>query len=156
MLREILRKDLIFTGLDVKDQQSLFETMGSRLEELGYVKNSYLSALSKREKIFPTGLALGKDAVAIPHTDPEHVNKNAIAIATLKTPVAFRQMATSEEEDCWVQARLILMLAIHDGNYIEVLQKVIQLIQDKGFVDRLLTVDRPEELIGIIEEKEEK
>lgn len=155
MLWEIINTDLTFVDLDVSNQEELFGAMGGRLEELGYVRDSFIDAVAARERRFPTGLDLGDAAVAIPHTDPEHVNENAIAIANLVRPIPFRQMGSTEEENCWVQAKLIIMLAIHGGNYIEVLQRVIQSIQDPEVVKRLLGARRPAEFVEIVREKEE-
>ncbi|RVU97771.1 PTS sugar transporter subunit IIA [Coriobacteriales bacterium OH1046] len=155
LLWEIFSTDLAFVGLDVSDQKELFEAMGGRLEELGYVRDSFIDAVAARERRFPTGLDLGDAAVAIPHTDPEHVNENAIAIANLIHPVPFRQMGSTEEEDCWVQVKLVIMLAISGGNYIDMLQRVIQSIQDPGVVKRLLGARRSEEFIEIVRKKEE-
>ena len=53
----------------------------------GYVKESYSDAIIEREKKYPTGLPTGEICVAIPHTDPEHVNDAAICLSILEKPV---------------------------------------------------------------------
>lgn len=153
MLWETIDKDLVLLGMDATNQAEVFQKVGGRLAELGYVKPSYVQALSDRESIFPTGLNLGEINAAIPHTDPVHVNKMGIAIATLKAPVYFREIATTVEEDSWVDVRLIVMLAVCGQHYIETLQQVITVIQDQEVVKDLLEADKPEEVIEIIRKR---
>ena len=58
----------------------------------GFVKASYESAVITREQEFPTGLPTNYCGVAIPHTDPQHVNDKAIGIAVLAEAVPFVMM----------------------------------------------------------------
>jgi PTS system galactitol-specific IIA component len=118
------------------------------LYENGFVKESYLEAIKKREKNFPTGLQLNRYNVAIPHTDPEHVVKPAIAIATLKNPVIFKNMANPLED---VEVSLVFMIALNESHsQVEMLQQLIQLIQNDVLLEKIIREDGGDEIIEII------
>ncbi len=76
----MLHPELIFLDLTAESEAQLFEQVGKRLQKLGYVKESYAGALEKREQEFPTGLVTKYLPVALPHTDPEHVNQAFICM----------------------------------------------------------------------------
>lgn len=156
MAWEELHEDLVFVGLEATTPEEIFEKMGGRLRDLGYVKDTYPHALAEREAVFPTGLDLGDGrGVAIPHTDPEHVNRSAVAIATLKEPVRFVQMGSSPEEHLSADARLIIMLAMQGSGHLEMLQQAVLLIQVPGLYDKLIGASDAQEIIGIIKGEEE-
>ncbi|MDA4633637.1 PTS sugar transporter subunit IIA, partial [Escherichia coli] len=70
------------------------------------------AAVLAREAALPTGLPLGLDNnVAIPHTDPEHVLKPGLAMATLCRPVAFCNMEDPEEK---LQVSVVFLMALND------------------------------------------
>ena len=72
---DMIKKELIEIDFDVKNQNEYFEKMAKKLNELGYVKDTFLEAILKREEKFPTALPLEPYIVAIPHVEPEHVKK---------------------------------------------------------------------------------
>lgn len=151
MIWENLNEQLIFVNLDVKDKEEAFEIMGSKCIELGLCKESYVQALKDREHSFSTGLQIEHIGVAIPHTDPEHVIKEAIAIATLKRPVLFHHMGA---EDVEVQVQVIMMLAIPGKHHMQVLQSIILFIQNVDVIEQLMLAKNSASIIEIIKEKE--
>ncbi|MEF9919721.1 MAG: PTS sugar transporter subunit IIA [Erysipelotrichaceae bacterium] len=151
MIWENLNEQLIFPKLDVKSKEEVFEIVGQRFIDLGLCKSDYVLALKERENSFSTGLQIEHIGVAIPHTDPEHVIKEAISIATMKQPVTFYHMGT---EDVEVQAQVIMMLAIPGKHHMEVLQSVILFIQDVDVIEKLLKATDSKAIIEIIKEKE--
>lgn len=106
---EELKESLIEIGLEARTSQDVFHQLGGALTREGYTKESYIEALAGRETNFPTGLDINGIGVAIPHTDVSHVNQSGIAIAVLKEPVTFIQMATDDEE---VKVKLVFMLSV--------------------------------------------
>lgn len=112
-ISEYFNKELIVTNLDVKSKEEIFKVLFKKLYDNGFVKESFLDAIIKREKTFPTGLQLNTYNVAIPHTDPEHVIKPAIAIATLSKPVIFKNMANPLEE---VNVSIVFMMALNEAH----------------------------------------
>lgn len=153
MIWENLNEQLIFPKLEVKNKEELFEVVGQRLVDLGICKSSYIQALKERENSFSTGLQIEHMGVAIPHSDPEHVSKEAIAIATMKHPVMFHHMGTDDVE---VQAQVIIVLAIPGKHHMEVLQSIILLIQNVDVIVKLLHAKDSNAIIEIIKEKEVK
>lgn len=152
MIWEELDKSVIVPDLEAKTWEDVMKNLGQKLIDAGYSKESYIDALIAREKDFPTGLDIDGLGVAIPHTDVSHVNKAGIAIGVLKEPVTFIQMGTDDEE---VQVKLIFMLAVTDPNaHIDELQRIIEIIQDKGVLGKLFTVTDKETIIEVIKEKE--
>ncbi|WP_159591262.1 PTS sugar transporter subunit IIA [Streptococcus halichoeri] len=138
-----MASDLIFLNQNWRSQDEVLEKFGNKFVVAGYALDSFPDALKQREKIFPTGLQFSDFAIAIPHTDPEHVNKTAIGIATLEHPVEFTQMATFNQV---VKAKLIIMLAIKEAHsQVEMLQKLIALLQDSNIVKEILSYAPGEE-----------
>lgn len=155
MLGETLNKDLIFVGLEAADCFEVFDSLAGKLIEQGCCKESYLQALKDREAVFPTGVMVDQIGVAIPHTDPEHINESAIAIANLKEPVNFYHMGTNPSDGMEVPVRFVIMLAIAGGNHLDFLQKAIMLIQDYDLLQKLVDAKDSEEIIELIKKKEE-
>lgn len=122
-------KSVVKIGLEGGDKKEVLTSMARMLFEAGYVKESYIHGILKREDIFPTGIPTGEYGVAIPHTDIEHVNSPMVAVATLKEPIEFNSMGGGKEDKLWV--KIIFMLAMKDGNeQLPMLQSLMDIIQD--------------------------
>ncbi|WP_025091123.1 PTS sugar transporter subunit IIA [Brucella intermedia] len=121
---------------EAKTNEEIIRILAGKLERLGYVKPSYADAVVSRELSMPTGLPLERDEnVAVPHTDPEHVLKAGIALATLKSPIEFANMEDPGEA---VPVGYVFLLAINDKDkQIETLQQIMATIQDADALDRL-------------------
>lgn len=121
---------------EAKTNEEIIRILAGKLERLGYVKPSYADAVVSRELSMPTGLPLERDEnVAVPHTDPEHVLKAGIALATLKLPIEFANMEDPEEA---VPVGYVFLLAINDKDkQIVTLQQIMATIQDADALDRL-------------------
>lgn len=110
------------------DQKKALEELATVMLEKGFVKESYIAAIYKREKVFPTGLPTNYIGVAIPHTDSIHVNETSIGVGILEKPVVFNMMGNSENK---VNVEILFMLAIKEPEgQLEVLQNLIDLFQD--------------------------
>lgn len=152
MIWEELDKSVIIPDLEAETWEDVMKSLGQKLIDEGYTKESYIDALITREKDFPTGLDIDGLGVAIPHTDVSHVNKAGIAIGVLKKPVTFIQMGSDDEE---IGVKLVFMLAVTDPNaHIDELQRIIEIIQDKDILEKLFTVTDKDTIIEVIKEKE--
>lgn len=151
MVWEKLKQELILTKLDADDSDAIFEALGGKLTEQGYCKDTYVDALKAREAEFPTGINMGARGVAIPHTDVSHVNKKAIAIATINHPVSFVEMGTDDE---YTQVQVVFMLAVDEKGHLELLQAILAILQDEEVLKKLINAENAEEVIEIIKEKE--
>ena len=80
------------------------------------------------------------------------MKKAGIVIAALKQPVTFTQMGTDDET---VEVSRVFMLAMVDPNvHIDKPHRIVEMIQDKEMIEKLMKADAPEEMIQMIREKE--
>ena len=134
---ELLSPQSIFLHLEALTSEEVIRTMGEGLRSQGAVNNGFVQATLERESTAPTGLVLsGTHNAAIPHADVEYVQRSSIALATLETPVPFRNMVDKDEE---VPVQLVVMLALADPrSQIEALEQVATLLQDPEVVEQLI------------------
>mgnify|MGYP000283944104 CR=1 FL=1 len=143
---EFFHKELIVTNVNVKSNEEIFKILFKKLYDRGFVKKSFLDAIIEREKTFPTGLSLNKYNVAIPHTDPKHVIKPAVAVATLKKPVVFKNMGDPLES---VNVSIVFMIALNQSHsQVEALQQMIQLIQNDRLLEKMINSKGGDEING--------
>lgn len=123
----------VFRERVTKDEAIKF--LAARLQESGYVKTSFESAVLEREAIFPTGLPTEPVGVAIPHTDTEHVHVSALAVGILASPVVFQEMGSLDSE---INVNIISMMAISDPKSVmPVLRNLALAYQDQQFLTLL-------------------
>ena len=133
------------SNLDALDQ------VAHKLFDLGYVKESYIEAVKEREKVFATGLPVEDFAVAVPHTDVEHVNKQSICVATLKKPVTFEVMAGAGEK---CEVSILFMLALKEPHQqLAMLQTVISLIQQEDKLKSIYESKDKELIMKIVQDE---
>ena len=129
--------EAIVLGVDTDSREAVIRLLAEKLQAAGYVKDSFADAVLAREASMPTGLPLGHAVnVAVPHTDPEHVLKPGIALATLKKPVAFANM---EDPDEPVEVGLVFLMALNDKDrQIEMLQEIMATIHSEEAIAGLM------------------
>lgn len=136
---------------EVLDTYSVEERLAQILVNGGWVKETYPAAVHEREKVFPTALDVGGINVAIPHCDVEHVEKGALCVGVLKRPVSWRCMDDATKS-CDVS--LVVMLALNEPHaHLEMLQKVIALIQDQELVSKVVSAKETHEAFALLGEK---
>lgn len=146
-INEYLNKDLIINNLEAETTDDIFYALSEILLKSNFIKDSFYNGLVKRESKFPTGLALGKYNVAIPHTDGIHVIKPAIAIATLKHPVVFNNM----DGDGQVNVNIVFAMALNEPHsQIMMLQQLMLLIQNEDVLKSMNEAKDSEELYEIV------
>lgn len=139
-------RELILREVDAKDAQDAIRQVGQRFFQAGFVKDTYIDAVVARETTYPTGLQLAEIAVAMPHTDPQHVNRPGVCIAQLKHPVTFAHMG---DPDTLVQAEMLFMMAIKNPDeQIELLQKVLSVFQQPEVVAAFRAAGSEDELFA--------
>lgn len=132
-------KTLICRFADAGDRREVLSGMVDHLQKKGIVKDTYKNAILEREKNFPTGLYTGEINVAIPHADVKHVNQAAICVGVLEKPVKFCRMEEPDEE---IDVHVVIMLSLTEAHgHIDMLQKVIALIQDQEALANALAAD---------------
>lgn len=146
-----VEKELAIIELEADSKEQVLQQLGSRLIEQGYVKEGFIESILKREETYPTGLPTEPFGVAIPHTDGDMVHRSTVAFASLKNPVKFLMMGT---DDKLVDVKLIFMLALKSpDDQLEMLQKLMGLIQDPEMVSKLVHINSIEALNELVEDK---
>ena len=141
---------------NLKNGEEVLSSLADCLIEERMVKPSFKKAVLERENTYPTGLQFDGYAIALPHTGSEHVIKSQIAVMTLEKPVKFIEMGSSDKE---IDVKTIFMLALKDSNqHIKILQKVMELLQDKEAMSKIESFDdskeNVEKLVEILEKHE--
>lgn len=130
---------------NLKNNKEVLSSLADYLIEEKMVKPSFKNAVLEREDSYPTGLQFDGYGIALPHTDSEHVIKSQIAIMTLEKPVKFVEMASTDKE---IDVKTIFMLALKDSNqHIKILQKVMELLQDKEAMSKIESFDDSKESV---------
>ena len=137
-------RELILRDVDAKDAEDAIRQVGQRFYAEGFVKDTYIDAVVAREKAYATGLQLEEIAVAMPHTDPQHVNRPGVCIAQLKHPVTFEHMGAPDTK---VEAEMLFMMAIKSPDeQVELLQKVLGVFQQPEVVAAFRSAKSEDEL----------
>jgi PTS system galactitol-specific IIA component len=103
-----LQKSFVIVDLEALDSDTVIQALAGRLHQAGMVDANYSSATIERERHHATGLPTRPFPIAFPHADAEGVIESALAVAILKEPVSFKNMADPEEE---LPVELAIMLA---------------------------------------------
>jgi PTS system galactitol-specific IIA component len=132
----VIDPELCLPRLSAKTPEDVVKALAAKLLEKGHVKASFEKAALAREKRSPTGLPFPGVAVALPHAEPEHVESPAIAIATLATPVWFRQMGSPGTK---LSVSLVVMPAFTAKEQASaLLSTLIEKLQDDALRARLV------------------
>ena len=137
-------QDLIKMSLEAENEADVIAQLGAEMQKKGYVRESYIAAVMEREAKLPTGLDINGFSVAIPHTDPEHVNQAAFAVGILKNPVPFHCMVMP---DVYTPVRLVFLLAIKDPEkQVALLQQLMAVFQDVELLQAILQAETKSEI----------
>ena len=144
---DLFKPELVFFDFEAEDRADFFTKLGEELNARGYIKDTWYDAITTREQNFPTGLACQAIKVAIPHTDPEHLNKPYIAVIKPKKPIVFDAMAGLGDP---VPAELIVNLGLlqHADGQVAVLQALMGVFMDDSAVADVLSQTTPESMVA--------
>lgn len=149
VLSDLAYKELININSQSRSVEEFFRITSKELLELGFVKETFFNAINEREKVFPTGLQLEHIAVAIPHTDIEHIIKPFVYINKLnKYQLEFIQMGT---DDVIIKPEYIFILGIKDPKgQVELLSTLIEFFNNKDFVTKLKNSKTESEVYNLL------
>lgn len=132
--KENFKKELANLSLVADNQEHFFHIISNDLQAKGYVEKTFGKAIIEREKNYPTGLQLDHFAIAIPHTDINHIRQPFVAIYRLTKPINFYQMGT---DDVIVPVKDILVLGINEPKkQVGLLSNLMQCFAKNGFVEQ--------------------
>ncbi|MGX7235163.1 PTS sugar transporter subunit IIA [Enterococcus italicus] len=143
-----LDEKLVFRNISTQNDLDTLAFLADALLENGYVTNEYKEAIQQREKEYPTGLPSSLPAVAIPHANYEMVKKTTLAIATLERPVLFHNMENNKES---IEIQIVIMMAIGEPHgQVEMLQKIVGIIQDEPLREQMVKASSDKELLELL------
>ncbi|MBF0778232.1 PTS sugar transporter subunit IIA [Streptococcus cuniculi] len=135
MYKDMLQADLVKLDCNVSNHVDLFQLIGKELKEKGYVTDQYVEALLEREQQFPTGLKTKFVNIAIPHTDPQVIEKPFIFIVKNSTPLDMLQMGDNSEMTCCY----FMFLGIKDPTgQVGLLAKLMEVFSQEAFVQEFV------------------
>lgn len=136
ILTSLIYDELIVGNNLATTKQQFFEESFKRLREGGFVEETFLNAILKREAEYPTGLELKNLSISIPHTDVEHVNKPFVFINRMVNKrIKFIQMGTDNEI---VRPEYIIILGIKNPKeQVELLSELLELFNQEAFTSKL-------------------
>lgn len=140
-------KELVVLALDVPTAEQAISTLAGKFLAHGYVKESFLAAVLKREGMHPTGLPT-EVPVGMPHTDVEHCIKPGIAVGVLKRPVEFGAMG---EIGAKVTVNLVFLLSVvNPAAQVKLLSQLIDFFQKSDYMRKLASAKSAEEVLGTL------
>ena len=150
--KEIIMRELTVLDLEVSGCMDVFDAMAPKFVELGYVKDTYLDSIKKRESEYPTALPVEPYPIAIPHTAAEHILKPFVAPLRLKNPVTWGQMSDPDETH---EVKFVFMLGFKDpGEHVDLLQILMFNFQKEEWINRLAEPKTADEFYDIVMELE--
>lgn len=149
---DLFDQKLIFWNIEASDRTELYKKIAQNLKNLGVVKSSYFKALSKREDEFPTGLKTQYLPIALPHANPEDVNKAFIAVVKTQGDIDMKQMGTNEEMKTKIFFFLGIVLEKQDLQ-VKLLQRFMQLMNDDNFVEKFKKLTNPNDVYQFLVER---
>ncbi|MEM2122520.1 MAG: PTS sugar transporter subunit IIA [Candidatus Bathyarchaeia archaeon] len=139
-------------GVKARDRRDAISQLNNVLFSKGYVKESHLDEVLKREEIFPTGLRLEGDInVALPHCDAEHVNELSLAVGILEKSVDFKQMGSPPEANEYVPVKVVFLLACNEKDLLlPYLQEFVKLFRNVELMRNIAESGEPERVEKLI------
>ncbi|KRN32059.1 PTS sugar transporter subunit IIA [Liquorilactobacillus mali] len=145
-----LDKNLFLTHLDAEDNLDALGKIADNLYNYNYVEKNYRQAVLEREEDYPTGLPSHWPIVAIPHAAYKLVKKTTISVATLSHPVKFHDMG---DVNNILDVDVIIMMAIGQPHgQVEMLQKIVSVIQDDSLRNKIFNAHNSTELYQLFNE----
>jgi PTS system galactitol-specific IIA component len=104
----VFNESSVVVDLDAPDAHTVISLLAEKLHVQGLVAADYGDQTWARELEHPTGLPTKPFSIAFPHADAQGVHQSALAVATLRNPVQFKNMADPDEN---LDVFIVLMLA---------------------------------------------
>jgi len=101
-------ESLVAYDVEATDAKAVIDLLAQRLHAQGLVSADYGAQTWARELQHPTGLPTKPFCIAFPHADAQGVNQSALAVASLKHAVRFKNMGDPDEN---LDVLLVFMLA---------------------------------------------
>lgn len=124
----MFEKKYIFRFDEKITRDEVLDKVGEKFVENNIVKPTFIEAIKKREREFPTGLVLeGGTKTAISHSDDEHVIQDKIAIVISKEPVIFKSIEDVNKD---VECNVFFVMALTKKNKNDILVVMMDLFDE--------------------------
>ncbi|MCP2378757.1 PTS sugar transporter subunit IIA [Cutibacterium modestum] len=141
-----VKSELVRLDVSVNTPEELLTMVGDDLVHRGYVNETFTQAVLAREGAFPTALPTRPDAIAIPHTDREHIVRPFIAPMRLKHAIAWNEMGNPGMRQ---SVRFVFMLGfVGENGHVGLLQKLLDMVNGHGLLDKLARARTEEEVVN--------
>ena len=148
MLAAMFAPELVLIDVEASDYVDLFRKASHYLRQKGYVAESFLEALLKREKEYPTGLPTSGVKVALPHTDMEHALRSGILVINLKQEVLFKEMGSDDRD---IPVEVFFLIVVHDSaKQTDVLKNMVGMFADEPLLTRIKKARTPQETVSLL------
>lgn len=149
-LSKMLAKETIALRLSVGDWQQAVREAGRLLVNVGAVEPRYVEAMIQTVREMGPYIVIAP-GIALPHARPEDgVKKACMSLVTLNPPVNFGNK-------CNDPVKLVIAFGTTDNKtHINALAEMAKLLGDSTKVEGLKRASSPEELLKLIDSKEEK
>lgn len=148
--KKLFSERVILQQQDLKNKDEALTVVASELARKGVVNSGFLPAIIKREKVYPTGLALQDGlGVAIPHTDPDKVKREQLGFISLKKPIEFGQMGDADSK---VKVSIIFILCLKSPDkQLNMLKNLMNMFTDMATMKRIKDSTTQDEFLKAIE-----
>ena len=133
-------ESFVIAELEAENSDQVINQLAGCLCQAGLVEEYYGQATIDRELEHPTGLPTRPFPIAFPHADADGVKHSALAVACLKNPVKFKNMADPDED---LDVEIVIMLANRSPEeQIETLRNLAELFGEPEKLAELKTITK--------------
>lgn len=150
-INELLRRDLIILDIKAQSKHEVIAELAEQLDKGQYLndKGQFIEAIWERENQTSTGIG---DTVAIPHAKTKAVATPAIVFARSQAGIDYDSLDGKP-------AHLFFMIAASEGannDHLQTLSRLSTLLIDEDFRNKLMEANSEDEILTIINQKEEE
>jgi PTS system fructose-specific IIC component len=148
-ITDLLKKEAISLNASAADQNAAIDILVGLHSKVGNLSDEagFKSAILAREEKGSTAIGMG---IAVPHAKSGAVKNAGLTAMTVPAGVDYKALDKNP-------SKLFFMIAAPDGaadTHLEVLSKLMTLLMDASFANKLIEAKTPEEFLAIIDEKE--
>lgn len=148
-ITDLLKKEAISLNASAADQNAAIDILVGLHSKVGNLSDEagFKNAILAREEKGSTAIGMG---IAVPHAKSGAVKNAGLTAMTIPAGVDYKALDKNP-------SKLFFMIAAPDGaadTHLEVLSKLMTLLMDASFANKLIEAKSPEEFLAIIDEKE--
>ncbi|SFB82783.1 PTS fructose transporter subunit IIABC [Butyrivibrio sp. YAB3001] len=148
-ITDLLKKDGISLNVSAADQNAAIDALIELHEKVGNLNNvsAFKKAILAREEKGSTAIGMG---IAVPHGKSFAVSTAGVTAITIPSGIDYKSLDGNP-------SKLFFMIAAPDtaaDTHLEVLSKLMTLLMDQNFSNKLIEAKTPDEFLKIIDEKE--